>query len=136
MTSDCEHIRPGATGRNSRLLSLLVFGSDEDLLVLGLDGPDTVCDLGHIHYMAVGGCDTEGENRVINRIGTSLDFLPRVKRVRLAAPGDLPEYLPSFIINDSEIVLRVVFRKRFDKTFLRGGEVLKGLQCGEVRRFG
>ena len=68
------------------------------------------------------GTTPEGGNRVIDSIGTSLNFLRLIEKIRLPAPDDLPEFLPVFIIGVSEIVLRgAAVRKRLDKFLLTGG---------------
>ena len=68
------------------------------------------------------GTTPEGGDRVIDSIGTSLNFLRLIEKIRLPAPGNLPEFLPVFIIGVSEIVLRgAAVRKLLDKFLLAGG---------------
>ena len=68
------------------------------------------------------GTTPEGGDRVIDSIGTSLNFLRLIEKIRLPAPDDLPEFLPVFIIGVSEIVLRgAAVRKRLDQFLLTGG---------------
>ena len=58
--------------------------------------PTTPRDFWPEHYIAIGGCDVGEDKRVVDSVGTSLNFHRLVKRTRILVPSGLPE-LYSFV---------------------------------------